>query len=235
MATGTTGLPTLVADINLGADGSVPERLTVAGDTLYFLATTASTGQELWRYDGTGGPTLVADLYPGTGSGVPSVSAALVAFGNEVVFQGRTDISGDELFAFDGTTLKEFDIYPDEPFCAPGCSSQPYGLTVYNGVVYFGAADRDGGVELFRYNGTYQRLTDIVPGAGPAFPEWFTGVGNRLVFAAYGADGRNQLYSYDIVAGGEPTKLVTGAAGFGAFPQNFASDGIRAYFSADDP
>ena len=62
----------LVKDIYPGSSSSSPQQLTNVGDTLFFTATDAVNGQELWKSDGTAeGTVLVKDIYAGTGSSRP--------------------------------------------------------------------------------------------------------------------------------------------------------------------
>ena len=47
--------------------GSRPRSLTVVGSTVFFTATDATHGTELWKTDGTAaGTALVKDVYPGS-------------------------------------------------------------------------------------------------------------------------------------------------------------------------
>jgi ELWxxDGT repeat protein len=65
--------PTLVADINPGAESSDPMDFTEFGGNLYFRASTAEPGEELYRIEaGSSTPTLVADINPGPGWSQPS-------------------------------------------------------------------------------------------------------------------------------------------------------------------
>lgn len=66
----TTATAALVADINPGPDSSSPSSLTVAGSALYFAATTAAYGTEVFRYDGNA-VELVTDIVAGSGSSFP--------------------------------------------------------------------------------------------------------------------------------------------------------------------
>ncbi|QDS95836.1 FG-GAP repeat protein [Roseimaritima multifibrata] len=75
---GTEAGTVLVADINPGPDGSYPYGTGYPGvfaegnNRLYFSATTATNGSELWSSDGTSqGTELVADLVPGTDGSYP--------------------------------------------------------------------------------------------------------------------------------------------------------------------
>ena len=63
----------LVADINPGPENSDPDGFTEFGGNLYFRASTAETGEELYRIEaGSTTPTLVADINPGPGWSQPS-------------------------------------------------------------------------------------------------------------------------------------------------------------------
>jgi ELWxxDGT repeat protein len=81
-----------VANINPGAADSYPAEFTALGDWLYFSALDATTGQELWRTNGTS-TTRVADINPtGTDGSYPYGFARL---GDYIYFD-----------AGDGTTTK---------------------------------------------------------------------------------------------------------------------------------
>ena len=57
----------LVSDINPGASGSNPVRLTNVGGNIFFTANDGRTGEELWFSDGTGlGTYRVRDIRPGS-------------------------------------------------------------------------------------------------------------------------------------------------------------------------
>jgi ELWxxDGT repeat protein len=81
--------------------------LTPAGDTLFFLATEAATGNELWASDGTSaGTRLVRDLTPGTQG---SELRHLTGLGRTLVFArlvpaSATQPESTELWRSDGTT-----------------------------------------------------------------------------------------------------------------------------------
>src|SRR4029453_8297673 len=67
---GSTAGTVLVKDIAPGLRGSIfpfgPFVLTSANGTLFFSASDATSGQELWKSDGTAaGTVLVKDIFPG--------------------------------------------------------------------------------------------------------------------------------------------------------------------------
>jgi ELWxxDGT repeat protein len=89
----------MVADIYAGPTSSQPgdygaSHYVVAGDAMYFPATSAEHGTEVWRYDGQ---TLVsaADVNPGPRSSEP---ASLTAAGDQVYFTADDGTHGRELW-----------------------------------------------------------------------------------------------------------------------------------------
>ena len=52
-------------------DSSLPEQLTVYNNKLYFVANEGTHGAELWVYDGTNTPTMVADIKQGSDGSYP--------------------------------------------------------------------------------------------------------------------------------------------------------------------
>src|SRR3954470_19410928 len=131
-------VPTLVNDIRPGGASSNPNGLTVAGNQLFFTASSSpDTGLELYKSDGTAAGTgLVKDIIPGAGASNPAFYAPL---GNSVVFTAFSGPDGgqdDEPWVSDGTaagTQRLADITPGVT------SSSPNGFTTFNGFAYFSA------------------------------------------------------------------------------------------------
>lgn len=94
----------LLRDIDPGGDAGVFEltRVPHPSPAVYFAASTATYGRELWRSDGTqGGTWLVRDLVPGTGHGAPR---ALTHAGGRLVFVAGTGVgSAYQFWTSDGT------------------------------------------------------------------------------------------------------------------------------------
>ena len=133
---GTRQLPAVPSWRPYGFDGDVPTRLAALGDTVYFSASDAEHGLELWRSDGTvEGTRPVVDLFPGAFDGAPLF---LTAFGGRVWFSARTPQHGRELWSSDGTaagTRLEADV-------SPGASwSSPRDLLAVGNRLYFNASD----------------------------------------------------------------------------------------------
>jgi ELWxxDGT repeat protein len=118
---GTAVGTTLVRDIYAGdtppypgapqaPNGSFPSALTNVNGMLYFAATDAEHGAELWMSDGTvAGTTMVADITPGPIGGVslwgaPGSAGALL--GGKFLFAATAPDIGDELFSTDAGTVQ---------------------------------------------------------------------------------------------------------------------------------
>lgn len=77
------------------------------GDALYFVATDAQTGPELWRSDGTQEGTFpVADVHPGSGGSL-NFFDPIARVGDHIVAPAYTPTTGIDLWAFndEGATL----------------------------------------------------------------------------------------------------------------------------------
>ena len=125
----------------------LPCNLTVFNNELYFRADDGTNGDELWKYDGTNAPSMVADTNSGSGSSYP---AHLTVFNNELYFRAYDISNGHELWKYDGTNAPGMvaDIFP-------GSGNSDIGdLTVFNNELYFRADDGTNGDELWKYDGT---------------------------------------------------------------------------------
>jgi ELWxxDGT repeat protein len=94
----------LVADIAPGPSSSSPAPLARVGNVIYFAATVAGSGRDLWLTDGTAeGTRLAADVAPGSPSSFPGPGHTL---GRQLLFVADDGVHGDELWALrcgDGT------------------------------------------------------------------------------------------------------------------------------------
>ena len=94
-----------MADINPFAStaGSDPGNIVQVSSVAYFTATTATTGEELWKSDGTAaGTVLVKDINPGSGPSSDSQSTPANMNGT-LFFNADDGTSGYELWKSDGT------------------------------------------------------------------------------------------------------------------------------------
>ncbi|MFO1002040.1 MAG: ELWxxDGT repeat protein [Planctomycetaceae bacterium] len=130
-------------------NSSDPKELTNVGGTLYFTAKDGSTGNELWKTDGTSvGTSLVKDIFAGTSGSSPSY---LINVQGSLYFAASESTTGRELWKSSGTeagTAMVSDI------AAGNVSSTPRKTTNVEGLIYFSANDGSSGTELWRTDGT---------------------------------------------------------------------------------
>jgi ELWxxDGT repeat protein len=172
---------------------------------MLFKMSDASTGEELYRTNGTAsGTQMIADINP-AGSSEP---AGMTATGGYYVF-AATDGTGDrELWRTDGTTA-ELVVDLD----ATG-SSSPSGFVPFGGKVYFSATISPGATALYATDGTAtgtERVSDIegqTLALGAATSSFVLFVVNQTeVWATDGtAPGTQALASIPLVVGGTPPR-----------------------------
>ncbi|HEX3128902.1 MAG TPA: ELWxxDGT repeat protein [Thermoanaerobaculia bacterium] len=188
-STGTEASTYLVKDIRPGSASSIRpldewgDRLrAVAGSYYYFVADDGSSGEELWRSDGTeAGTVRVKDVFPGARGSEPR---SLTAVGTRLFFVADDGEHGREVWVTDGTepgTHLVEDLVPGEG------SPVPRALTAAHGVLLFTAWDATHGAEIWKSDGTAagtDLLMDIAPGAASSSPLAFTVAGPWVFFAA---------------------------------------------------
>ena len=192
---GTAAGTVVVADINPNPPGplfegsSTPRHLTEFGGVVLFAGDDGSSGEELWRSDGTAaGTVMVRDIHPALGSS-PSW---LTEYAGALYFAAGDAAAGRELWRTDGTaagTAMVADI-------APGAAgSDPTDLHAIDAGLVFVADDGTSGRELWISDGTARgtrRVADISPGTAPSVVSSLQRVGRRRVYfwADDGVGGR---------------------------------------------
>lgn len=147
-----------------------------------FVATTSSTGRELFRTNGTdGGTVLVKDIRPGAAD---SIWSQLIAVGSsDVYFAADDGVHGLELWVSDGTTAGTQMVADLCPGPCWGAPSWFYAIPPYD--LYFSADDGVHGFELWHTSifGTPSMIEDIHP-TGSSFPSHLLNILGRLFFVA---------------------------------------------------
>jgi ELWxxDGT repeat protein len=238
---GTAAGTYLLADIEPGpawTEGRAPRGLINAGGTVFFVAYTPDTGNELWASDGTpSGTRRVKDINPGPAS---TIVRSPVALGNRLYFQGCEPLTGCELWKSDGTAAGTVLI---KDIKSTSSSSFPSGLTVLNGVVYFAANDWTTGTELWKSDGTAAGTVlvknidpqpspnDPYSAVGHAYPESLTAVGNVLVFTASDGVNGKELWRTDGTTAGTVMAAALTPGSSGTTFYHFQRSGSRVYFT----
>jgi ELWxxDGT repeat protein len=182
-------VPTYPGSIYLYGQSSTPSNLTNVNGTLYFSASDGTTGNELWKSDGSlTGTVLVKDITAGSGG------SSLSNFANingTLYFAASDGINGNELWKSDGTTLGTVlvkDIFAGST-TANGYTqinnSNPSNLTNINGTLYFTAVDSLNGNELWKSDGTpggTVLVKDLLAGTAGSNPSNLTTVNGKLYF-----------------------------------------------------
>ena len=102
------------------------------GSLLFFRASDAATGIELYKTNGTAtGTILVKDINPGSGNGFLGNSAVV---GDELFFRGNDGVNGSELWRSNGTAAGTLMIDDINPGAADGMGGGGFSL---NNLFYF--------------------------------------------------------------------------------------------------
>mgnify|MGYP003345699364 CR=1 FL=1 len=184
----TSSGTTMLKDIDSGADSSTPHSWISFGGRVYFSASTAQSGEELWSSDGVA-TQLVQDFMPGPEGSYPS--GMLVANGN--LYFATHDLGTDGVYSSDDV-MKWWQIA--DPTTSPilihdfgpgsGASLIKTQLAFFQGQLYGVAQDPEHGVELWRTDSSpagVSLLLDINP-HGDALPWQPTATYNALYFGA---------------------------------------------------
>jgi ELWxxDGT repeat protein len=224
--------------------GSAGFPVSSHGDVVYFNGVTSTTGQEVWKTDGTpAGTALVRDVWPGAGGNLAYGKMHPV---DEPLLLTMTDGMLDfELWKSDGTaagTTLIADIWPgvSEDFGPEGSGSVPKDLVSMGGAYYFSAAHPESGQELWKSDGTEAGTTlvkDIRPGPDGSAPVLLTVSGSTLFFRAEDGVHGSELWKSDGTAAG--TVLVADVRPGSAGSNTAADNYLRAYgagvlFGADN-
>jgi len=156
--------------VPVASSGTNPQNLIAAGTKLFYSASDASFGNELWVYDGATA-TRLSDI----NSGVADASPAQFAVRSNILYFAATSGStGRELYKSDGTGAGT-GIVSD--ISSGGTSSNPINLYTFGSYVYFSAFGL-----MFRTDGTGAQLFVTYLGAS------FSAAGPYLYFAGTAAD-----------------------------------------------
>lgn len=190
----------LVEDIRPGAGSSFPHRLVRMNDQLFFVASDANMGFELFVADAAGdGAQLLKDIYPfndaSDWSGV-SAPSDFVELNGWLYFRAN-DGSGYTVWRTNGTTANT------EPVAVGANYTNPTELTVLNNQIFFAADSSATGRELWVYDdgtGQAQMVHDIMPGSASSNPHELTVAGTELYYTADDGQHGFEIWQTDSTA-----------------------------------
>ncbi|HEY2354847.1 MAG TPA: ELWxxDGT repeat protein [Gaiellaceae bacterium] len=246
---GTEAGTVQIKDVNPGDGSSISnygDNLVNLNGTLLFAATDGTTGNELWKSNGTtAGTVQVKDIHSGSADGVSIYGANFTKVNGNVFFAADNGITGTELWKSNGTNAGTVEVKDIRPGNRSGISDY-YGapLTNVNGILFFAADDGKHGVELWRSDGTKAgtiQVKDIQPGTGyysyGSEPVDLTGVNGALFFVANnGTTGRELWMSDGSKAGTVEVKDIRpgGGSSFSDYGGNLTDVNGTLFFAAND-
>src|SRR5215212_7002095 len=193
---------------NTETGSSAPDSVLRTKKSIYFQATTAKYGEELWKSDGTkSGTKIVKDINPAAPAPINTACKrrkscvgsswvdAMTRVGKTLYFTAKDGKHGLELWKSDGTvkgTREVKDIKPGK------IGSNPDSLTAFGGILIFAAAAGKDGPELWGSDGTWAGTTllgDLAPGAIGSEPGELTTSGRFLYFAASTPSAGEELWA----------------------------------------
>ncbi|MEQ9007434.1 MAG: T9SS type A sorting domain-containing protein, partial [Ekhidna sp.] len=201
----------------------------VVNDVLYFAANEGvSTGQELWKSDGTeAGTVLVKDIYSGNNFGFDS--EYIVEFDGGVAFTGQ-DEDGEELWISDGTeggTVQVKDIK------VGATGSLVRYIANANGTLYFIAAEASE-FGLWKSDGTEVGTNKLSDLGADANPEYVTFHQGNILFYNWTASDvtKDEVWISDGTIAG--TEKLTDILTSGRINDPMVASGSNLFFRAAD-
>ncbi len=157
--------------------------LTPGDALIYFESSSINEGAELWRSDGSGIGTLVADINPGSaGCNLRNITT----IGDTAYFNASDGVNGNGLYRFrPGQATEHISTVIPQYY---GSVEWPY-MVAMNGTLYFVGYDPATGAELYKSDGTTAGtvlVKDINPGTNNGLGElsYLKVVGDSLYFLA---------------------------------------------------
>jgi ELWxxDGT repeat protein/VCBS repeat-containing protein len=224
--------PQMLLDVNSGLTASSPSNFTQVGNLVFFTATTAAAGQELWVTDGTTvGTFMVKDIRSGTtGSSITN----MVNMGGALYFIANATGSEATLWKSDGTSAGTVQVSTNINTSGNDTAAN---LVVMGSKLYFSATTTAAGNELWTSDGTAAGtvlLKDLRSGVNSSTPTQLVTDGTILFFTATdGATGTELWKSDGTVAGTGLVKNVYVSGTVGTI-SNLAVINGKAYFSGRD-
>ncbi|TDU66625.1 ELWxxDGT repeat protein [Prosthecobacter fusiformis] len=194
---------TMVKDFQVGNASSFPTGMTKFGDNVFFSATDGTSGQELWKTNGTT-TERVKDIRTGVNGSSPD---SFTPAGETLFFIANVPTGAGtnnrEVWRTDGTSegtevVTNNDGIEISSLPAPADqSSRPQHLTSIDGVLYFSAWNKDTGAEPWKVqsNGPATMIAEIGTGTTGSDPNQFVKCRDSIYFVATGSGNTRRLRS----------------------------------------
>lgn len=229
---GTQAGTNVYANICPGGDPSYPMGFVECNGAIFFKAqpSNINNSYELYTFSGNNAPVPVADLDANTTDEVRNMP---FAFGNRVVFAGRTNANGVELYVTDGTAPGTTQIVD---WVKRVTDDSPKNLATIGNTLYF-TADTHSDLELWSATsspGSAAEIKDILNG-NSSMPSGFFPVGNKVLFQANSFVDGVELFQTDGTPGGTSLLKDLNLGPNSSSPENFVSfTAGSAFFLAQD-
>lgn len=185
----------LAFDIVPGTAGSEPRDFIFYNNKMYFTATTATLGRELYEYGGTGNPVAITDISPGSAN---SFDLPVYYIHNNILYFSAINTAGTAIYTLQGGSIsKLFDI-------PPGFKMGHYGEL--GNIVVFTVPSVSTGFMLYKTQGT-PATTSMLHSFSGMFNDLFAqfvAFNNKLYFGAADAAFNVELWNTD----GTTTSMV---------------------------
>ncbi|MEH1837886.1 MAG: pre-peptidase C-terminal domain-containing protein [Nostoc sp.] len=220
-----------------GTTQSYPANFRVVDSTLYFTASNATSGYEVWKYQSGTTASLLKDITPGNNGFAPTY---LTAVGNTLYFV--TDSNNDfnlELWKSDGTANGTVIIKTDGQ--APNVGLGFFFLTAVGNILYFVGNDPVTGLELWRTDGTDANtllVKDIWTGTNASsqpnnsIPTSLVNFNSTLAFAASDGSNREVWFSDGTTANSRKVSNINATGN--ANPDRLTVVGTQLFFTANN-
>ena len=137
---GTEAGTSMVKDIQVGSNGSVPNNVVTYKNRVYFVADDGIRGNQIWSSDGTSsGTVMVHEIYNAARSGRPE-PAGLTVFGDFLFFNMLKDGYGREWWTTDGINLSNGPAFDLNPGSRSGIDEDYVRLVVGSSFYFYGYA-----------------------------------------------------------------------------------------------
>lgn len=248
---GTAAGTRMLRDIYAGSQSSNPEGLAVHDDGInppkvYFRATDAAHGAELWSTDGTSaGTNLVRDFYVGSTSSSP---ASIVSAGGRLFVSARLEGAYREILMAGAGVDPRFQAIRVSNTTGGGVRPEDRAMTYFQNALYFAGSSSNGN-QLYKLNPVTRVISSVTnypESSGGLVARELTVSGTRLYFSGsnylegrelFYVSGEGDTFEFDVLNpvpgddGRDPFDLTAFGSGALVFTGYSPESGYEPYLS----